>query len=133
MLIANKYEFPDECPQDCPERDESFYQGNTCSRCPIFNCRTDDTGFCLIEPENYREDWAAEFYAYLKDYTKIPKLRLINNEEALLYYKELSQLQERLISSIIEQKNYEKGEHRYHSHQMEINHLNHEIAILKGG
>ena len=56
MLVAG-IEFPDKCPEKCPEKDKPFYQGNLCSRCPIFNC-SDFDGFRLIEPEDYREDWA---------------------------------------------------------------------------
>jgi hypothetical protein len=64
MLISNKYEIPDKCPKNCPHKKEPFYQGNMCTRCPIFNCSKDKNNFCLIEPENYREDWAKEWYTF---------------------------------------------------------------------
>lgn len=60
MLIANKIEIPDKCPEDCLYAGESFYQGNMCSRCPIFNC-SKEGGFSLIELQDYREDWAKEW------------------------------------------------------------------------
>jgi hypothetical protein len=80
MLIAGKIEVPDECPKNCKYRGEPFYQGNACSRCPIFNCKRDDEGICLIEPEDYREDWAIEWKKFF-DTGKEPKLYLKPNRE----------------------------------------------------
>ena len=46
-----------------------------CTSCPIFNCRKikvdDEYGdkdgmFCLIEPEDYREDWAKIWSEWFK-------------------------------------------------------------------
>lgn len=60
MIVSRlKIEIPDKCPEKCPYT--FMYQGDTCSRCPIFNCRkiVDDEGeFCLIEPEDYSEELA---------------------------------------------------------------------------
>ena len=72
MLIAEKYEIPDTCPENCEFKDGPFYQGNACSRCPIFNCARqsgpgNEWDFCLIEPEDYREDWAEEWFQYFQD------------------------------------------------------------------
>jgi hypothetical protein len=64
MVIAG-LNFDDISCEKCPERSGAFYQGNLCSRCPIFNCKKDEDAFCLIEPEDYREDWAQEFYAWI--------------------------------------------------------------------
>ncbi len=50
--------FPTECPKNCPEKKTAFYQGCYCSRCPIFSCVDRGGGFVLLEPEEYREDWA---------------------------------------------------------------------------
>ncbi len=58
---TKKIEFPDTCPKNCPQINKPFYQGNLCHRCPIFNCRKHYTGFCLIEPDQYRDDWAEQF------------------------------------------------------------------------
>ena len=64
-MIIGKQEFPDDCPLDCPEKAKSFFQGNLCCRCPIFNCKKvkgpDGEPFSLLEPHEYREDWAKEF------------------------------------------------------------------------
>ena len=75
MLIANKYEVPDFCPLRCWGQRRPFAQGDLCTRCPIFNCRkveveaeyADENGmFCLINPENYREDWAKIWSEWFK-------------------------------------------------------------------
>ena len=61
MKISDaKIEIPDSCPQNCPEKGKPFYQGNLCSRCPIFNC-SGDPEYALLRPEEYREDWAKEW------------------------------------------------------------------------
>jgi len=70
MLIANKYEFPDKCPNDCPHKGEALMQGGYCHRCPIFNCRPfigpDGDEISLLRPEDYREDWAKVWYEWFK-------------------------------------------------------------------
>jgi len=80
VLIGGQL-FPDKCPDGCPEKGESFpfYQGNICSRCPIFNCTPlkGDPEFTLIRPEDYRPDWALEWKKWLdNDMKGIPKLVL---------------------------------------------------------
>ena len=74
MIIANKYEVPDNCPKNCLFKQEYGYQGGLCHRCPIFNCRKDVDGFCLIEPEDYREDWAKEWSKFFET-GEVPELR----------------------------------------------------------
>ena len=76
MITIGKYNFPDNCPEECPQRFQPFYQGNLCSRCPIFNCKKTDDGFSLLEPNDYREDWAEAFHIWMfKDNFKgIPSL-----------------------------------------------------------
>ena len=49
------------CPRKCLGWEEYFDQGGICYRCPIFNCTPDKNGFCLLEPDDYRQDWAKEF------------------------------------------------------------------------
>ena len=56
MLVAG-IEFPDKCPEKCPAKGKPLYQANLCIGCPIFNC-SDKRGFRLVEPEDYREDYA---------------------------------------------------------------------------
>lgn len=62
-IIIGGQEFKSDCPIDCPEIEKPFYQGNMCCRCPIFNCTplADDPDFVLMEPDEYREDWAVEW------------------------------------------------------------------------
>jgi len=64
-MIIGGYEFSEKCPENCPGRDEPFSQGGLCSRCPIFNCVPviDEDGFLfsLLQPDEYREDWAREW------------------------------------------------------------------------
>ena len=47
--------FNTSCPAECPGKSESFSQGGLCHRCPIFNCAGE---FKLLEPSDYRDDWA---------------------------------------------------------------------------
>lgn len=64
-----QFECPDTCPKDCVYKNEHFYQGSTCMRCPIFNCRKlidDYSEFCLIEPNEYRDDWGEEWQEFFK-------------------------------------------------------------------
>ena len=82
MLIAG-IEFPDSCPQGCPFKQETFDQSSLCTRCPIFNCKQfpfpceDGTEIMmsLIEPNEYREDWAKEWKRWfdegMKDYPEL--------------------------------------------------------------
>jgi hypothetical protein len=62
-------EVPDSCPEKCPGQWDSLFpqQGGICYRCPILNCTIemsppcdggDSEQFCMLKPENYREDWA---------------------------------------------------------------------------
>ena len=75
IIIAGSYIFPDKCPKNCLYKQESFSQGSMCTRCPILNCKKDKDGFCLIEPEDYRKDWAKEWNDFFKRGTE-PKLYL---------------------------------------------------------
>lgn len=78
MKIAN-IEFPNECPASCPYG-ELMRQGSLCHRCPIFNCAGE---FKLLEPEEYRSDWAEIFRQYFDQlaegvvtYPKLPLSRV---------------------------------------------------------
>ncbi|KKW13059.1 MAG: hypothetical protein UY48_C0005G0015 [Candidatus Gottesmanbacteria bacterium GW2011_GWB1_49_7] len=63
MIIAKKHFVPDDCPANCGFRDEPFDQGNTYSRCPIFNYRSlHSLAGSIINPEDFDPD-AAEVYA----------------------------------------------------------------------
>ena len=98
MLIANKYELPDQCPKDCKYIDELefFSQSGICVRCPVFCCGSvkmavDKEGhgpvseeqadhyidFCMTEPEGYREDWAKEWFRFFAGEVEKPELILI--------------------------------------------------------
>ena len=86
MIVANTIEIPDECPENCSGKKEIFGQGGLCTRCPIFNCKkapappeyADKDGmFCILEPEEYRKDWALVFQEWFKgDMKNLPKLFL---------------------------------------------------------
>ena len=60
MLIAGKYEVPDECPKDCKYLDDlgKYGQNSICGRCPVFACPEP------VEPEWYRDDWASEWATF---------------------------------------------------------------------
>ena len=87
MIIANNYEVPNKCPNDCKFLGENTYQGSICTRCPIFCCKDpiidkigtkeyERYGGPMIRPEDYRSDWALEWELFFKDGT-IPILPLI--------------------------------------------------------
>jgi hypothetical protein len=75
-------EFNKKCPVNCPGKERPIDQGGICFRCPIFNCSPDRDGFSLLEPNNYRSDWALEFKKWfdagMKDY---PTLKLFNKKD----------------------------------------------------
>lgn len=92
MKVAG-IEFPDGCPAKCPGMKDPFDQSGLCSRCPIFNCETvegvDRKPFRMIEPEDYRKDWAAEWRRWFDGGMKgLPQLRL---ELEPLYYGEAAE------------------------------------------
>lgn len=60
IYIGNQL-FGTECPKNCPGKEINFTQGGLCHRCPILNCVPDKEGFCLIDPSDYRQDWAKEW------------------------------------------------------------------------
>ena len=82
MLIANKYNFPDKCPETCPNKDLPLDQSSLCTHCPVFGCRVGPLGSYLIHPDLYREDWAAEFHKYITNPTSenYPKLSTMNKD-----------------------------------------------------
>ena len=67
-ISKREYEIPDNCPEDCLYKNNmiNFGQSSICIRCPVFNCKKDVDGFCLLEPEEYRDDWAKEWYEFFK-------------------------------------------------------------------
>lgn len=82
MLVAGSFEVPDKCPEDCPLHESLFHQGSTCTRCPVFNCRKDADGFCLVDPENYHPDWAREFSEFFASgYKRAPQLFLARDSD----------------------------------------------------
>mgnify|MGYP006992517988 FL=1 len=64
MIISREgYEVPDTCPPSCRLKQDSFTQGGTCHRCPIFNCGGEEAQR-LLEPRHYRPDWAREWVKF---------------------------------------------------------------------
>ena len=85
MLIAGNVELPDDCPQDCPFKGDiaNYGQSAICGRCPLFTCKTfgteeDEMGpVCLVEPRDYRRDWALVWKAWFEGGMKgMPELKL---------------------------------------------------------
>jgi|WetSurSiteA1Bulk_404760.scaffolds.fasta_scaffold11409_8 hypothetical protein len=74
------YEFPDKCPENCAFNNDpvALSQGGVCHRCPIMNCIPFDTGngimACLVDPSEYRSDWALEWHEFFKT-GKFPNLK----------------------------------------------------------
>jgi len=67
VIIAKKYKIPDECPRDCRLMDR--IQGGFCQHCPILNC-SGPPGIRLIEPSEYKEEWAKEWAKFFRDGTE---------------------------------------------------------------
>lgn len=71
MLVGQttKYEVPDSC-NGCSMLGKAMYQGDDCCRCPVLNCRMtpgpDGEPFCLVYPDDYREDWAEAYHEWFK-------------------------------------------------------------------
>ena len=86
MIIAGKYEIPDSCPPDCVLRDElaNFGQSATCCRCPVLNCSLNEPApeigyqesWRMLEPEEFREDWAKVWCSFFKGEVGFPILCL---------------------------------------------------------
>jgi hypothetical protein len=75
-----QFECPDKCPENCKMKPSAFYQGCMCTRCPVFNCKEpvteeDKKYLPLINPNQFRDDWAKEWDEFFKT-GKAPKLYL---------------------------------------------------------
>lgn len=74
-IIIGSFEFPAECPKDCPGHLTPFSQGNLCHRCPIFNCK--GVNNIRLSKLNYRKDWAEAWHKWFKSGMKgFPELYL---------------------------------------------------------
>ena len=71
-MKVSGYEFPEKCPENCKGKDEPLYQGCLCHRCPVLNCSSDDP---LVHPDEYRKDWAKQFYEFIVNNGDSPYLR----------------------------------------------------------
>jgi len=85
MIIAKKFTVPDDCPSDCVGKDEPFYQGCLCTRCPVFCCKepvTEEDKYYmpLVPADEFREDWAEEWEHFFKTGEE-PKLYLLTPEQ----------------------------------------------------
>lgn len=98
MLVSRlKVEIPDNCPDGCQFRGQPE-QGGACHRCPVFNCRpirltedehkeiggSDAKGpytLRMLEPEDYRDDWAVEWGKFFRGETECPRLNLFRSVE----------------------------------------------------
>ena len=73
MIIAHKFDIPDECPKNCPYILGIFTFGvdSICARCPVLLCSEDDETpkgelIQIMKPEDYRPDWAANWVRFFK-------------------------------------------------------------------
>lgn len=75
-MIIGGQEFPERCPADCRFRGDFYERGQAsiCIRCPVFCCIEID-GFRLLEPDDYREDWAAEWKRFFDGEVDYPSLK----------------------------------------------------------
>jgi len=74
MIIAGKYEVPDRCPTNCPDRGRPFDMCSPCFRCPILNCHQefdeDGNEVTLVPPEDFHEELAKEWHEFFKELEK---------------------------------------------------------------
>jgi hypothetical protein len=84
MFVSQaKIEIPDVCPPNCELKGIDANINGWCDYCPIFNCMSTPvpaefgvgSTFKLIEPEDYREDWAEEWKKFF-DTGETPVLRI---------------------------------------------------------
>ena len=87
MIISDKnIEIPDSCPINCRFKEElkQFYQDDICYSCPVLNCSnpSNDPMMPILEPEQYRSDWAKEWKRFFDGEIEEPELclRFKNNE-----------------------------------------------------
>ena len=83
MKIAKIYDVPDRCPPNCPFMHNNKYR-DICDRCPIYCCTkkhdlseySNKNGmFCIINPEEYRADWAKVWQDWFKsEMNTLPEL-----------------------------------------------------------
>ena len=73
-MKIGEYEFQDDCPDDYELRCDidSLLAGGLCMRCPIFCCTGKSK---LIDPEDYRLDWAEEWHKFFMC-GDLPQLKL---------------------------------------------------------
>lgn len=71
MIVAKKYSFDNKCPDACVGKDGNGYQGDICCRCPVFNCSGQ---YPLLQPDDYREDWAKDFHEWIYNGGPFPAL-----------------------------------------------------------
>jgi len=77
MKVAGEYEVPDTCPTDCRFFGKSFDQGGICTRCPIFICKDFGDGLSpVVNPDDYRPDWAREWVRFFAGEVEYPELML---------------------------------------------------------
>jgi hypothetical protein len=83
MVLAGKYEIPDKCPPNCSLRPTtSFSQGDICTRCPVLICAPcppnpkypEYDGMRVVEPDEFRPEWAEEWEQFFRDGT-FPEMR----------------------------------------------------------
>jgi len=79
-MKIGEFEFPDKCSENCPFLGDIGRNGQNsiCGRCPVFCCTPveyEGEMICMIDPADYREDWAEEWAKFFEDGT-FPMLKL---------------------------------------------------------
>ena len=62
MIIAKKYEVPDNC-NGCSGLNNSFSMSGDCFRCPVLNCRDTPMGR-MLEPEDVHQEIAKSYHEW---------------------------------------------------------------------
>lgn len=78
MKVADHYDMPDKCPKDCSFKGMpmAMGQGSMCFRCPVLLCRDNPKVGPIIEPEDYRPDWAKQWQLFFEGKVDFPMLSL---------------------------------------------------------
>ncbi len=73
-VTEDKISIPSECGDFCPgKRSAEGHQGDSCHRCPIFNCidtsedKDDPYGGPLLQPEEYSKELLQKYLAWWDD------------------------------------------------------------------
>ena len=79
MMLLGGFEVPDTCPEHCAGKNTSYGQGDSCCRCPVFNCTVEEDNPYgpMLRKSEYRTDWGKIWEKWFRDgaVAPMPQLR----------------------------------------------------------